>query len=125
MRPLITLALLGLLVCYVSGRAIMHEDESKRADSSSYDACMMKCDDSRDVCLKDCGNGADEEAVNCRGACENTYATCTTGSSSEDENIPYYKREVKRSCQDHVKRASDGVSAGKKDDIDYEFLLRQ
>ncbi|XP_031573854.1 uncharacterized protein LOC116307697 [Actinia tenebrosa] len=124
MRPLVTLALLGLLVYYVSGRAIMVENDRKVTDSAMFDNCMLKCEDDQDNCEKECGNGIDADAVNCRSSCKDAYDECTGGSSSRDDNVPYYKREVKRSCQDLVKRTQE-TAPKEKDDIDYEFVMRQ
>lgn len=97
MKSLAILALVGLLVTYVCGRAMLvHPNHDYCVDNHFYEGCMLCCDDAFKKCLDDAG-----DHVRKRQACRNEAKKCT-GESSDDEDIPphkSYKRVVKRSCQ--------------------------
>jgi hypothetical protein len=124
MRAFTVLALLGLIVCYANGRAIVLEDDnsSNSNDNGQYITCVQGCQDTRETCDADCGNEGDAKAAECGIQCTADYDECMTGKSSRDENIPYYKRQVKRNCSQHLQNQNDSA---KKDVIDYELLMQQ
>lgn len=124
MKSLVILALVGLLVSYVCGRAIIVQDDGMLNDDNhgcdekeSYESCAMCCEDVKLQCLDKAGDD-----MNARQNCLNEENECKTGESSNDEDLPAYKRVVKRSCQAFM---DTNESEEKRNTITFDFIMQQ
>ena len=120
MKALVILALIGLLANYVSGRAIIVQDEDMQdaaPSTDSYDECMMTCEDEKRECLDDAGDNMDE-----RDACGDSYENCSGISSRDESDIPSYKRVAKRTCRDLMNKVQD---TSKNNKVSFDFLMQQ